>query len=81
MLLYLVKHSRPDIANAVRELSKVADGATKDHWKALLRVINYVLSTENHGLKIKPSLKESFYMEGFSDSEYVGDKDSRISVF
>ena len=29
MLLYLVKHSRPDIANAVRELSKVADGATE----------------------------------------------------
>ena len=81
MLLYLVKHSRPDIANAVRELSKVADGATKDHWKALLRVIKYVLSTEYHGLKIKPSLKESFYMEGISDSEYAGDKDSRISVF
>ena len=36
MLLYLVKHSRPDIANAVRELSKVADGATEAHWKALL---------------------------------------------
>jgi hypothetical protein len=28
MLLYLVKHSRPDIANVVRELSKVMDGAT-----------------------------------------------------
>ena len=28
MLLYLVKHSRPDIANATRELSKVLDGAT-----------------------------------------------------
>jgi hypothetical protein len=27
MLLNLVKHSRIDIANAVRELSKVADGA------------------------------------------------------
>jgi hypothetical protein len=31
MLLYLVKHSRPDIANEVRELSKVADGATTSH--------------------------------------------------
>ena len=81
MLLYLVKHSRPDISNAVRELSKVADGATQDHWKALLRVIKYVLSTETHGLKIKPSVKETFYMEGISDSEYAGDKDSRISVY
>ena len=81
MLLYLVKHSRPDIANAVRELSKVADGATEAHWKALLRVIKYVLSTENYGLKIKPTLKENFYMEGISDSEYAGDKDTRISVY
>ena len=28
LLLYLVKFSRPDISNAVRELSKVMDGAT-----------------------------------------------------
>jgi hypothetical protein len=25
MLLYMIKHSRPDLANAVRELSKVLD--------------------------------------------------------
>jgi hypothetical protein len=31
MLLYLVKHSRPDISNAVRELTKVLDGATLAH--------------------------------------------------
>jgi hypothetical protein len=28
MILYLVKHSRPDISNAVRELTKVLDKAT-----------------------------------------------------
>jgi hypothetical protein len=30
MLLYLVKYSRPDIANAVRELSKGMKEATED---------------------------------------------------
>jgi hypothetical protein len=45
MLLYLVKHSRPDISNAVRELSKVADGATRAHWNALLRTNKYFLDT------------------------------------
>jgi hypothetical protein len=49
MLLYLVKHARPDIANAVRELSKVADRATKDHRKKLLRAIKYALDTK-HGI-------------------------------
>ena len=45
MLLYLIKHSRPDISNAVRELTKVLDGATQAHWKAMIRVIKYVLDT------------------------------------
>jgi hypothetical protein len=31
MLLYLVKHSRPDISNSTRELSKVGDGASEAH--------------------------------------------------
>ena len=36
ILLWLMKHSRPDIANAVHEASKVMDGATKTHQKYLL---------------------------------------------
>jgi hypothetical protein len=82
MLLYLVKHSRPDISNAVRELSKVADGATPGHWKTMTRLIKYVLDTEDYGLKIKPKQNEdSFVLEGISDSEYAGDTDTRISVY
>jgi hypothetical protein len=42
MLMYLVKHSRPDIANATRELTKVLDGATEAHWKAMMRIIKFV---------------------------------------
>ena len=52
MLLYLVKHSRPEISNAVREQSKVCNGATQCHWKALMRTIQYVLNTETIGLNI-----------------------------
>ena len=53
MLLYLVKHSRPDIANCVRELSKVLDGATQGSYKEMLRVIKYVLDTKTLGLKME----------------------------
>jgi hypothetical protein len=49
MLLYLVKLSCPDIFNSVRELSKVAVGATDGHFKALLSTIMFVLGTEDHG--------------------------------
>jgi hypothetical protein len=82
MLLYLVKHSRPDISNSVRELSKVADGATEAHWKAMARLVKYVVDTEEIGLRIKPRKKDDmFVLEGISDSEYAGDPDTRISVY
>ena len=53
MLLYLVKHSRPDIANAVRELSKSMDGATASGMKELKRVIKYVLDTSQYESEVK----------------------------
>jgi hypothetical protein len=42
-LLYLVKLSRPDIANPVRELSKVMDGAAPGHEKELKRLCRFVI--------------------------------------
>ena len=57
MLLYLVEHSRPDIANCVRELSKVLDGTTDCAFNEMLRIIQYVLDTKNLGLKIEPGDK------------------------
>src|SRR6056300_736434 len=51
MLLYLVKHTRPDIANITRELSKVMDKPTKAE---LHRAIKFVLDTADYGLKIEP---------------------------
>ena len=69
MLFYLVKHSGPEISNAVRELSKVCDGATQCHRKALIRTIQYVLNTETIGLKIKPKeFNGKYILEGISDS-------------
>ena len=54
MLLYLVKHSRPDIANVTRELSKANNGVNPAMYKELLRMIKYVVETENLGLRLEP---------------------------
>ena len=77
MLLYLVKHSRPDIANPVRELSKVLDGASPGNFREMLRVIKYVLDTRKFGLKIEPIfMKDSpWELVLFCDSDYAGDPD------
>jgi hypothetical protein len=76
--------ARLDVANAVRELSKVADGANHAHWKALLRTIKYVICTENLDLRLKPNILTQgaqFHLSGISDSDYARDKNTRTSVF
>ena len=80
MLLYLVKHSRPDIANAVRELSKALDGTSPAAYKELLRVLKYVVDTKHLALKLKPKLEDKWELVAFSDSDYAGDAETRISI-
>jgi hypothetical protein len=52
----LVKYSRPDIANAVRELSKGMKEVTLGAMKNCL-VVKFVLSTKNLGLKMQPKCR------------------------
>ena len=54
MLLYLVKHLCPHLANMIRELSKANDGANSAAYKELLHVIKYVIDMKYLGLKIEP---------------------------
>ena len=46
MLLYLVKHSQPELANATRELWKVMDQATVGQYKELMRVLTWTVDTK-----------------------------------
>jgi hypothetical protein len=54
MLPYLIKHSRSDIVNVVRELDKCMDDATLAGCKEMLRVIRFVLNTHLFCLKMEP---------------------------
>jgi hypothetical protein len=70
------------MSNSVRELSKVADGATSGHWKIIIHLIKFVLDTERYGLKIKPVKNQVvFALEGNSDSAYAEDTDTHISMY
>lgn len=82
-LLYLTKHSRPDIVNAVRELSKTMDGATICQWKEMLRVISFVLITADFGLRMRPSFntEKGWTLRALSDSEFANCPDTRITVY
>jgi hypothetical protein len=80
MLLYLIKHSRPDISNAVRELSKCLSGPNEAAYKEMMRVIKYVIDTPDVGLRLHPVKSDEWFIKVYSDSDWAGDKDSRKSV-
>jgi len=83
MLLYLVKHSRPDIANAVRELTKAMDGPSPAAYKEFLRVMKHTIDTKNFALRIKPIDPKddgSWTIVVYCDSDYAGDTETRVSV-
>ena len=82
MLLYLIKHSRPDIANAVRELAKGMDLASPAAMKECERVSKFVLDTRNLGLKISPKKPSDvdWQLIEYTDSDFAGDTDTRRSV-
>ena len=82
MLLYLVKHTRPDIANAVRELSKALDCPSPAAYKEMLRVMKFVLDTRSLAIKVAPVglIEDEWIVVAYSDSDFGGDKETRISI-
>ena len=82
-MLFLVKHSRPDIANATKELLKTNDGENPVAFKELLLcVIKYLFNTTNFGLKMEPTrnANEACELVWLSDSNYAADAVSGRSM-
>jgi hypothetical protein len=51
---YLADSTRPDIAYAVSFLERYSTEPAERHWRALLRVIQYLAGTSEHGLTYGP---------------------------
>jgi hypothetical protein len=81
MLMYLLKHSRPDITNPIREITKVLERCTQAAYKEMPRCIKFVLDTKLKGLKVEPVSEDGkWQLVVYSDSDWAGDKDNRRSV-
>jgi len=85
-LLHMMKWTRPEMLNAVRELSRFMMDASLAHMKAMYRAMSYALSTPNHGVMLKPNRKWDgspdfeFEITGRADSDYGKDPERRRSV-
>ena len=82
MLLYMVKHSCPNLANMTGKLSKANDDMNPAAYKELLCEIKYVLDTKNVGLMIEPmeNSNKPWEIVCFSNSDYMRDPISRRSI-
>lgn len=85
-LLHMMRWSRPEVYNAVRDLSRHMKKSAEPHVKAMHRVMKYCVSTPNRGWRLKPKRTWDgrkgfkFRISGKSDSDYATCPDTRKSV-
>ena len=73
-LMYITNCTRPDLACSVNKLSRYTSNPSKEHWKALVRVLRYLKYTLNFGLQYT---RFPPVLEGYSDANWISDtKDS-----
>ena len=71
-VMFLMNHTRPDIAYAVSRLSRYTHNPNRDHWGALIRLLKYLKGTINWGLHYQRS---PHVLEGYCDANWVSDND------
>ena len=85
-LLHLVRWSKPEIFNAVRELTRVTSEAGAEHIEAMKRCMKYCVQTKERGRVIKPTMtwngNKNFLHKiwGKSDSDFAKESATRCSV-
>ncbi|CAM8884428.1 unnamed protein product [Rhodiola kirilowii] len=76
-LMYAMTSTRPDIAFAVGKLSRYTSNPSKDHRRAVHRVLRYLKGTMNLGLVYSefPSV-----IEGYSDASWISNEEDHSST-
>mmetsp|Transcript_25862 Transcript_25862/g.36811 ORF Transcript_25862/g.36811 Transcript_25862/m.36811 type:complete len:102 (+) Transcript_25862:186-491(+) len=84
-LLHVMRWSRPEVLNPVRETSKFMKDANEYHNKAEHRIMKYFVDTPEHGLVLSPVGKWDgkdktfeFVIQGRCDSEFVKDPTRKV---
>ena len=67
-LMYIMNCTRPDLAYSVSRLSRYSHNPGRDHWDALVRVLQYLKHTMAYGLHYT---KYPPVLEGFCDANWI----------
>jgi hypothetical protein len=82
MILYLIKHSIPDLSNIIREFSMCMDGENLETYKEVIRLIRLVLDTRDTCLKLNPNLEGgNRNLVVYNDSYWAEDANNHIIIF
>nr|GFD05526.1 retrovirus-related Pol polyprotein from transposon TNT 1-94 [Tanacetum cinerariifolium] len=76
-LMYDMICTRPDISHVVGMVSRYMHNPGKEHWQAVKWILRYIHNTVDVGLVFKHG--SSQWVEGYRDSDYVGDLNKRRS--
>jgi hypothetical protein len=77
-LLFLARTTRPDISYAISKLSQFLSCYDETHWQAAKTVLRYLKGTPTLGLEYMAH--SDCIIEGFTDSDYAGDRVDRKST-
>ena len=85
-LLHLLKHSRAELSNPIRELSGCMAGPTKENVEEMHRVIKWALDGPNVGLRMNPKVtfndkgEVMWRLDGTCNSTWGSNGEDRKSV-
>nr|CAI72292.1 putative polyprotein [Phytophthora infestans] len=83
-LMYITTCTRPDIAYVVTQLARFLEDPGTQHWKAAIRVLQYLKSTRHHGIVYKSGTSgfgtQAVKAEAFTDADWGSNIDDRRSV-
>jgi hypothetical protein len=70
--MYLASATRPEIAYAVSKLSGFVSNPSSEHWRALERVMRYLVGTMKYGIHY---CRDPKVLEGYSYANWISDAD------
>jgi len=76
-LMYAMLCTRPDICFAVGMVSRFQSNPGQDHWTAVKHILKYLKRTKDYMLVYQ---SDSLEPCGYTDSDFMSDKDSRKST-
>ena len=77
-LMWVGTMSRPEIANAVRDVARYANDPGRKHWESVRRILKFLKLTRLHGLTFQKG--KGLSLVAYSDSDYARDESDRRSI-